>query len=469
MKVKFVKTVHSQKRTVLIFTAFFIPFILTFVFYCGIMFKMRKDGLFRMKGIFRDAMVYDSGVIKKQDMLFDGVSLSPISFDSFAAENASCMADFSLFENSIIIPGLCDVHVHFREPGFSYKERILTGTLAAARGGFTACMTMPNLSPTPDNRENLRKELEIIGRDAKIAVFPFATVTKGEGGEELADYSGMLEENGFIPAFSDDGKGVQSALIMKRAMAEIASFGGIISAHCEENSLLNGGYIHDGDYAKAHGHRGISSASEYVPILRDIELVKKTGVRYHVCHISTKESVEAIRRAKACGVNITCETAPHYLVLDDSQLEEDGRFKMNPPIRDKSDKDALVEGLKDGTVDMIATDHAPHSKEEKGRGLEKSLMGVVGLETAFPILYEKLVKNGIISLERLVAAMSTAPRERFGITSDCGFTVFDTSAPYTINPDEFLTMGRATPFEGERVSARCILTVYGGKIVYKDF
>ncbi len=419
-----------------------------------------------MKAIFRNATVFVDGSLKKQDLLFDGASLSPISPDMFFSAFG---ADCSLFDNSIILSGFCDVHVHFREPGFSYKETVLSGSSAAARGGYTAAMTMPNLSPTPDCKKNLDLQLDIIRRDAKIAVFPFAAITKGEKGEELSDYSGMLGCGGFIPAFSDDGRGVQSAELMEEAMKKIAALGGIISAHCEENSLLNGGYIHDGEYARAHGHRGISSASEFVPIMRDIELAKKTGVRYHVCHISTKESVDAIRRAKAEGVNITCETAPHYLVLDDSELLEDGRFKMNPPIRSSADREALIEGLIDGTVDMIATDHAPHSKEEKSRGLEKSLMGVVGLETAFPVLYENLVKKGIISLERLTELMSLNPRRRFGINSDCGFTVFDTGSSYKINPDEFLSTGRATPFEGETVTAKCILTVYGGKIVYKNF
>ena len=297
-----------------------------------------------------------------------------------------------------IFPGFADVHVHLREPGFSYKETVASGTLAGAAGGYTALCTMPNLNPAPDSIENLKLQLDIIERDASIAVIPFGTITVGEKGETLSDMDGMSPD---VCGFSDDGRGVQDPEMMIAAMEKAAALGKIISAHCEDNSLLRGGYIHDGEYAKAHGHRGICSESEWGPIARDIELVKKTGCAYHVCHISTKESVDIIRRAKAEGVNITCETGPHYLTLCDDDLQEHGRFKMNPPLRSASDRDALIEGLIDGTIDMIATDHAPHSDEEKGRGLEKSAMGVVGLETAFPVLYTKLVKTGVISLRSL--------------------------------------------------------------------
>ena len=365
-----------------------------------------------------------------------------------------------------IFPGFADVHVHLREPGFSYKETVASGTLAGAAGGYTALCTMPNLNPAPDSIENLKLQLDIIERDASIAVIPFGTITVGEKGETLSDMDGMSPD---VCGFSDDGRGVQDPEMMIAAMEKAAALGKIISAHCEDNSLLRGGYIHDGDYAKAHGHRGICSESEWGPIARDIELVKKTGCAYHVCHISTKESVDIIRRAKAEGVNITCETGPHYLTLCDGDLQEHGRFKMNPPLRSASDRDALIEGLIDGTIDMIATDHAPHSDEEKGRGLEKSAMGVVGLETAFPVLYTKLVKTGVIKLEELVYLMSEAPRTRFDIETDVGFTVFDLDECYKINPDEFKTMGRATPFEDMTVYGKCLMTVYDGKVVYNGF
>ena len=364
----------------------------------------------------------------------------------------------------IIVPGLCDVHVHFREPGFSYKETIASGSAAAAHGGYTAVCTMPNLDPVPDSAEHLQVQLDAIKRGAAIKVLPYGAITVGEKGEKLADMEAMSDK---VCAFSDDGKGVQNDEMMREAMTAAKRLGKIIAAHCEDNSLLFGGYIHDGEYAKAHGHRGISSASEYKQIERDLRLVEETGCAYHVCHISTKESVELIRQAKAHGVNVTCETAPHYLVLCDEDMQEDGRFKMNPPLRSLEDKQALIEGIKDGTIDMIATDHAPHSAEEKGRGLEKSLMGVVGLETAFPVLYTELVMKNIITLDRLVELMSFKPKERFGIDTENDFAVFDISEAYKIDPEDFLSMGRATPFAGREVFGRCLLTVHNGKVVYK--
>jgi dihydroorotase, multifunctional complex type len=364
----------------------------------------------------------------------------------------------------IIVPGLCDVHVHFREPGFSYKETIASGSAAAAHGGYTAVCTMPNLDPVPDSAEHLQVQLDAIKRGAAIKVLPYGAITVGEKGEKLADMEAMSDK---VCAFSDDGKGVQNDEMMREAMTAAKRLGKIIAAHCEDNSLLFGGYIHDGEYAKAHGHRGISSASEYKQIERDLRLVEETGCAYHVCHISTKESVELIRQAKAHGVNVTCETAPHYLVLCDEDMQEDGRFKMNPPLRSLEDKQALIEGIKDGTIDMIATDHAPHSAEEKGRGLEKSLMGVVGLETAFPVLYTELVMKNIITLDRLVELMSFKPKERFGIDTNNDFAVFDISEAYKIDPEDFLSMGRATPFAGREVFGRCLLTVHNGKVVYK--
>ena len=412
-----------------------------------------------MKALFRNASVYENGVMKKQNMLFDGESLSLFTGDVFAIDSAT------VIDNTVILPGFCDVHVHLREPGFSYKETIKSGTMASARGGFTAVLSMPNLKPTPDSVEHLREQLDIIERDAVIKVIPYGTITVGEAGEILSDMEGMA---GDVAGFSDDGRGVQSEEMMKRAMETAKSLGKPIVAHCEDNSLLYGGYIHDGDYAKKNGHKGICSESEWGPIKRDIELIKQTGVKYHVCHISTKESVQIIREAKAQGVDITCETGPHYLLLDDSDLREEGRFKMNPPIRSKEDRDALLAGLVDGTIDMVATDHAPHSDEEKSKGLAGSLMGVVGIETSFPLLYTYLVLPGKISLEELVDRMSIAPRRRFGITSDPGFTVFSVGEDTVIDPKDFLSKGKSSPFTGIGVKAKCILTVYEGKTVYSE-
>ena len=412
-----------------------------------------------MMTLFRNALVYENGTFVNRNMLLDGASLSAMVGD------VSPSAPISVFDNIVILPGFCDVHVHLREPGFSYKETILSGTCASARGGYTAVCSMPNLNPAPDSVENLEKQLDIIRCDGKIAVYPYGTITVGQAGETLSDMDGMADK---VIGFSDDGRGVQSDDMMRSAMLKAKSLGKMIVAHCEDNSLLRGGYIHDGDYAREHGHRGICSESEWGQIKRDLELVRETGCAYHICHISTKESVEIIRAAKAEGLNVTCETGPHYIVLDDSCLEEDGRFKMNPPLRSPSDREAILEGILDGTIDMIATDHAPHSAEEKSRGLEKSAMGIVGIETAFPILYTRLVKTGILSLEKLVKLMCDAPRERFGITSDVGFTVFDLGREYDIDPSEFLSMGRATPFKGERVFGRCLLTVYNGETVYSE-
>lgn len=369
-----------------------------------------------------------------------------------------------ILKKYIIVPGLCDVHVHFREPGFSYKETIASGSAAAAHGGYTAVCTMPNLDPVPDSAEHLQVQLDAIKRGAAIKVLPYGAITVGEKGERLADMEAISYK---VCAFSDDGRGVQNDEMMREAMTAAKRLGKIIAAHCEDNSLLLGGYIHDGEYARMHGHRGISSASEYKQIERDLRLAEETGCAYHVCHISTKESVELIRQAKARGVDVTCETAPHYLVLCDEDMQEDGRFKMNPPLRSREDKQALIEGIKDGTIDMIATDHAPHSAEEKGRGLEKSLMGIVGLETAFPVLYTELVMKNIITLDRLVELMSFKPKERFGIDTNNDFAVFDISEAYKIDPKDFLSMGRATPFAGREVFGRCLLTVHNEKVVYK--
>lgn len=367
-------------------------------------------------------------------------------------------------ENLYCFPGFVDVHVHLREPGFEYKETIATGTKACAHGGYTAVCSMPNLNPTPDSVENINVQLDKIKTDAEICVYPYACITKGQKGEELSDMEGLAD---LAIAFSDDGKGVQEDYMMRMAMEKAKKLGKMIVAHCEVNDLLKGGYIHDGEYAKEHGHKGISSASEYKQIERDLKLAEETGCKYHVCHISTKESVELIRQAKKRGVDVTCETGPHYLILCDEDLKEDGNFKMNPPLRSKEDRKALIEGICDGTIDMIATDHAPHSTEEKSKGLAQSMMGIVGIETAFALMYTHFVKKGIISLEKLVELMSINPAKRFGIENH-GYTVFDLDAEYEINPDDFLSKGKNTPFSGFRVNGKCKLTVIDGKKVYED-
>ena len=373
--------------------------------------------------------------------------------------------DFSFLNSSqySVFPGFCDVHVHFREPGFSYKETIFSGSRAAARGGYTAVCTMPNLNPVPDSPENLEPQLEAIRKSAVIAVYPYAAITKGEQGLVLSDMEALAPQ---VIAFSDDGRGVQSPEMMEEAMKRAKDLGKLIVAHCEDNTLLRGGYIHDGAYAKAHGHRGICSESEWGPIARDLELAAKTGCGYHVCHISTRQSVDLIRQAKKSGVDVTCETGPHYLVMDDGLLQEDGRFKMNPPLRSPEDREALLEGLLDGTIDMIATDHAPHSAEEKARGLEKSAFGVVGLETAFPILYTYLVHTGLLTPEALVNKLVWNPRKRFAIPMGNDFSVWDLDAQYAIDPADFLSQGKATPFAGWNVHGKCMATFHDGQAVY---
>ena len=364
---------------------------------------------------------------------------------------------------STVLPGFCDVHVHFREPGFSYKETIASGSTAAAHGGYTAVCTMPNLAPAPDSLPHLEQQLEIIEKTAVIAVHPYGSISIGEQGKEIADLEAMAP---YVCAFSDDGKGVQDAGLMKEAMTRAKALGKLVVAHCEVNELLRGGYIHDGRYAKEHGHRGICSESEWRQVERDIDLAYQTGCGYHVCHISTKESAELVRQGKKDGIDVSCETAPHYLLMDDSQLAEDGWFKMNPPVRDRSDREALLEGICDGTIEIVATDHAPHSAEEKAKGLEKSAFGIVGIETAFPLLYTYLVKSGTLTLDQLVKLLSDNPRKRFGIQSDPGWSIWNLEEEYIIDPDDFLSKGKATPFKGWKVFGRCIETTYNGNTVY---
>lgn len=370
-----------------------------------------------------------------------------------------------------VTAGLVDLHVHLREPGFSSKETIATGTAAAAHGGFTTVCAMPNLEPAPDSLENLRRETAIIERDAVVKVLPYATITRRRAGREIVDFAALRP---YVAAFSDDGSGVQDDGMMLAAMRAAAANDCIIAAHCEVNSLLHGGYIHDGAYAAAHGHKGISSESEWRQIERDIKLAEQTGCRYHVCHISTKESVALIRDAKRSGVRITCETGPHYLTMCDADLREEGRFKMNPPIRSAADRNALIEGVQDGTIDVIATDHAPHTAEEKSRGLAGSAMGVVGLETSFAVIYTKLVMAGIISPERMIELMAEAPRRIFTLGGGLAagekadIAVFDLGNEFTVDPATFLSKGRSTPFEGWRLHGQTILTLVDGRTAYRD-
>ena len=411
-----------------------------------------------MKFTIKNAFVYSNSKFEKKSFSVDDNALVPYCEDE----------DFVVYdcEGLYVFPGFVDVHVHLREPGFSYKETIATGTSAAVNSGYTTLCTMPNLKPVPDSYENLKKQLDIIEKDAECRVIPFGSITLDESGEMLSDMDEMAP---YVVGFSDDGKGVQSKQLMKDAMLKAKSLSKIISAHCEENSLLNGGVIHDGEFAKNNGIPGIPSASEYVPIKRDIELAKETGVSYHVCHISTKESVEAIRQAKKDGVDITCETAPHYLVMCDTDIKDEGRFKMNPPIRCEEDRIALIEGIKDGTIDMIATDHAPHSAEEKSKGVRGSMMGVVGLETAFPILYTELVKKDVITLEKLVEIMSLNPQKRFIDDFDgVNLCIYDLNKEYTVNSELFLSKGKSTPFEGWTVFGKCVGTVCNGEVKFFD-
>lgn len=419
--------------------------------------------------LLKNAAVFYKNQFTVTDVLVQNGTIAEIS----PAMDASLFPKAEVFDlnNCFLFPGLVDVHVHFREPGFLYKETIQTGSRAAAHGGITHVCTMPNLNPVPDTAEHLEQQLAAIRKDACVHIYPYGAITKGEAGQELADMAGMADN---VIGFSDDGKGVQEESMMRRAMQEAARLHKIIAAHCEVNELLHGGYIHDGEYARAHGHRGICSESEWRQVERDLRLCEETGCRYHVCHISTKETVELIRQAKARGVDVTCETGPHYLVMNDSMLQEEGRFKMNPPIRSEEDRKALLEGVLDGTIDMIVTDHAPHSAEEKGRGLAKSLMGVVGLETSFAVMYTRLVKTGILSLEKLMELMHTNPSRRFGIGSPievgnpADLTVFDLNRSFTVDPEQFESKGKSTPFTGETLFGICKLTMVNGRLVWQE-
>ena len=421
-----------------------------------------------MRYLLQNAQILSSGgVFRAADVLLSGGRIVSIG------DRISCPADAVSIDlhKAVLFPGFVDVHVHLREPGFSYKETIRTGTLAAAHGGFAHVAAMPNLDPVPDCAAALAVQRAIIEKDALVHVHPYGAISVGEKGERLADLEGLAPG---VIAFSDDGRGVQSESLMREAMIQCCRLGKILAAHCEDNSLLHGGYIHDGAYARAHGHRGICSESEWGPIARDLKLAEQTGCAYHVCHVSTKESVALIRAAKRRGVDVTCETAPHYLTFTDEDLQEDGRFKMNPPLRAREDRDALIEGLLDGTIDMLVTDHAPHSREEKARGLEKSAMGVVGLETSFAASYTALVQTGILPLGKLVDLMHGAPMRRFGCGTELAegqpadLTAFDLTKTYTVDPETFLTMGRATPFAGRALTGVCKLTMIGGEPVWKE-
>lgn len=407
-----------------------------------------------------------NGLTEKVDIAILGDKIERIAADIQPADNDKVYDCTGL----TIMSGLVDLHVHLREPGFSAKETIATGTAAAAHGGFTTVCSMPNLAPAPDSMANLQQQLDIIERDSVIKVLPYATITRKRFGDELVNFE---ELKPYVAGFSDDGTGVQNEDVMRQAMAEAAKTDTIIAAHCEVDELLRGGYIHDGEYARINGHRGICSESEWKQVERDIELAAEAGCRYHVCHISTKETVELIRQAKARGVKVTCETGPHYLTMCDMDLKEEGRFKMNPPIRSAEDRDALIAGLQDGTIDVVATDHAPHTDEEKSRGLERSAMGVVGIETSFAVIYTKLVKAGVISLEKAVDVLAEAPRRIFNLGGGlqegeaADIAVFDLEKSFEVDPSTFLSKGRSTPFEGWQLQGECCLTLVDGRVAYE--
>lgn len=419
------------------------------------------------KLLIKGGTVVAEGVSRKTDLLVADGKIEAIG-ESLTADETTEVFDA---EGCIVTYGLADVHVHLREPGYSVKETIATGTRAAARGGVTTVCSMPNLQPAPDAPETIAVQQQMIDEQSVIEVQPFATISKARERRELAEIETLRP---LSVGYSDDGNGIQTEELMREAMQRIAAVDGIIAAHCEDDSLLHAGYIHDGEYARQHGHKGICSESEWGPIKRDVKLAEEEGCRYHVCHISTKESVEIIREAKRNCSHISCETAPHYLVLCDADLKEEGRFKMNPPLRAAEDRTALIEGIKDGTIEVIATDHAPHTAEEKSRGLKGSAMGIVGIETSFAICYTHLVRKGVITIEKLIALMSENPRRIFRlggalkVGERADIAVFDITKPYTIDTNEFLSMGKATPFEGEEVYGRCVLTLFNGEKVWSE-
>ena len=418
--------------------------------------------------LLKGGLLVGGGSSMKGDVLIENGQIADIAPSIDTIDEATEVVNA---EDCVVTYGLADVHVHLREPGFSAKETIASGTLAAAHGGYTTVCAMPNLSPAPDAVGTIAVEQQMIDEQAVVEVLPFATITTGRRGEQVVDVEALKD---LSCGFSDDGSGVQIDEVMLDAMHRVAAVDGIIAAHCEENSLLRGGYIHDGEYAKAHGHKGICSESEWAPIARDVEMVAKTSCRYHVCHVSAKESVEIIRQAKKRGLPVTCETGPHYLVFSDADLQEDGRFKMNPPIRSAEDRDALLKGILDGTIECIATDHAPHTAEEKSKGLKGSTMGVVGLETAFAVTYTHLVRTGMITLEKAVELLCDNPRRIFRLGGAlrkgerADIAVFDVREPYKVDSQTFLSKGKSTPFEGMEVYGRCVMTLYNGKMVWKE-
>lgn len=419
--------------------------------------------------LIRNARIFGFPASATQDVLIESGRVKAVA-DNIETPSSGCLEIDG--KGMTLLPGLVDLHVHLREPGYSYKETVRTGSEAAAAGGFTTVCTMPNLNPVPDSMETLQRQLDIIGRDAVVEVLPFAAITKKRMGTELVDYRALAP---YVAGFSDDGSGVQSSEVMERAMTAIAPTGKMLAAHCEVDALLKGGYIHDGEYARKHGHRGICSESEWEEVKRDIELAEKTGCHLHICHISTAESVELVRRGKERGVKVTCETGPHYLIMCDEDLQEEGRFKMNPPLRSRRDMMALRRGIADGTIDVIATDHAPHSAQEKARGLEKSAMGVVGLETSLGAIYKYMVGENVISFERMVELMAINPRlllcreyDFLQPGSRADLTLVDLDRTWRVEPDRFRTMGRATPFEGMEMKGKVMATLYGGKIAYID-
>ena len=418
--------------------------------------------------LLKGGLLVGGGSSMKGDVLIENGQIADIAPSIDVVDEATEVVNV---EDCVVTYGLADVHVHLREPGFSAKETIASGTLAAAHGGYTTVCAMPNLSPAPDAVGTIAVEQQMIDEQAVVEVLPFATITTGRRGEQVVDVEALKD---LSCGFSDDGSGVQIDEVMLDAMHRVAAVDGIIAAHCEENSLLRGGYIHDGEYAKAHGHKGICSESEWAPIARDVEMVAKTSCRYHVCHVSAKESVEIIRQAKKRGLPVTCETGPHYLVFSDADLQEDGRFKMNPPIRSAEDRDALLKGILDGTIECIATDHAPHTAEEKSKGLKGSTMGVVGLETAFAVTYTHLVRTGMITLEKAVELLCDNPRRIFRLGGAlrkgerADIAVFDVREPYKVDSQTFLSKGKSTPFEGMEVYGRCVMTLYNGKMVWKE-